>query len=178
MMAQEITSRDIEITSRPSDMFLSSDVVETTGSEPKRSFWKNLMEMRILFDFPVSKIIQSENVSTEYQPPQFETKTALIDEFANKSKHGQLSLKISEIVDRLIDTDELFKGMDKDKLLETVLQMLNDVPVDRDDVSEDELIERIKRILALEAMSGILKELNPEQIETFDEAVKRRLLFK
>ncbi len=137
------------------------------------------MEMRILFDFPVSKIIQSENVSTEYQPPQFETETALIDEFANnKSKHDQLSLKISEFVDRLIDTDELFKGIDKDKLLETVFQMLNDVPVDWNDVSEDELIERIKRILALEAISGILKELNPEQIKTFDEAVKRRHLFK
>ncbi len=135
--------------------------------------------MRILFDFPVSKIIQSENVSTEYQPPQFETETALIDEFANnKSKHDQLSLKISEFVDRLIDTDELFKGIDKDKLLETVFQMLNDVPVDWNDVSEDELIERIKRILALEAISGILKELNPEQIKTFDEAVKRRHLFK
>ncbi len=68
--------------------------------------------------------------------------------------------------------------MDKNKLLETVLQMLNDVPIDRDDVSENELIGRIKRILALEAMSGILKELKPEQIETFDEAVKRRPLFK
>ncbi len=38
MMAQQITSRDIEITTCPSDMFLSSDVVETTGSQPKKKF--------------------------------------------------------------------------------------------------------------------------------------------
>jgi len=37
----------------------------------------------------------------------------------------------------------------------------------------EEVYERIKKLDALESVSGILKELNPEQIETFDEAIKR-----
>jgi len=45
------------------------------------------------------------------------------------------------------------------------------------DVSDEELVKRIKGILALEAMSRLLKELNREQIEIFNEAVKRRPLF-
>jgi hypothetical protein len=40
------------------------------------------------------------------------------------------------------------------------------------------LEKTIKKLNALEAASGILKELTPEQSRIFDEAIKRSPLFK
>ena len=56
--------------------------------------------------------------------------------------------------------------------------MLSGISVEWDEISDEELFERIKRILLLEAMSGILKDLDSQQIAIFDEAIKRRPLFK
>ena len=82
------------------------------------------------------------------------------------------------MIDKITDEEELFKGIDKYKLLETISKMLSDISIEWNKISDGEFFERTKRILVLEAMSGILKELKPEQIEIFDEAIKRRPLFK
>jgi len=74
--------------------------------------------------------------------------------------------------------EELFKGIDRHKLLKTISKMLSSISVELDEISDEELFERIKRILLLEAMSGILKDLDSEQIAIFDETIKRRPLFK
>ena len=67
MMFQEITSRDVEITSHLSDVFVSSRVVETRIGEPERSFWEKPIKARFLFAFPLSEIMKTENVSSRYQ---------------------------------------------------------------------------------------------------------------
>lgn len=41
-------------------------------------------------------------------------------------------------------------------------------------ISEHELTRRIKKIMTLEAVSGTLNDLTPEQIEIFDAAVEGR----
>ncbi|MEH2312579.1 MAG: hypothetical protein V7K35_14505 [Nostoc sp.] len=41
-------------------------------------------------------------------------------------------------------------------------------------ITEHELTRRIDKILVLEAVSGTLNDLTPEQIKMYDEAVKRK----
>ncbi len=86
--------------------------------------------------------------------------------------------KISKIIDKIIKEEDVFKEIDKYNLLKNISKIIYDISIEWDKISDKELSERIKRILALEAMSGILKELQPEQIKIFNESVKRRALFK
>jgi hypothetical protein len=44
---------------------------------------------------------------------------------------------------------------------------------DVNSISEQELTKRIKRILSLHLVSGMLNDLTPEQMRIFDESVKR-----
>lgn len=41
-------------------------------------------------------------------------------------------------------------------------------------IKDDDLTNRINKILVLEAVSGTLNDLTPEQIKMYDEAVKRK----
>lgn len=82
--------------------------------------------------------------------------------------------KISEIFDELIYENEFFKEIDKEKFLDALSETLDKIPLEKIKISKD----NIRRILALEAASGILNELTSEQREGFSEAVKRRPLFK
>ncbi len=41
-------------------------------------------------------------------------------------------------------------------------------------ITEHELTRRIDKILVLEAVSGTLNDLTPEQIKMYDDAVKRK----
>ncbi len=177
-MFQEITSKDVEITSPLSDLFVSSRAVRTRIDEPERSFWEETIKKRFLSAFPLSEIMQTESVSSRDQPPEFDNETVLTEEFYKKSEQRQLLLKISEMIDKITEKEDIFKGIDKHKLLETISKMLSDISVEWNKISYEEFFERTKRLLVLEAMSGILKELKPEQIEIFDEAIKRRPLFK
>jgi hypothetical protein len=52
----------------------------------------------------------------------------------------------------------------------------NPLPISISELQE--LEKTIKKLNALEAASGILKELTPEQSRIFDEAIKRSPLFK
>ena len=44
---------------------------------------------------------------------------------------------------------------------------------DVNSISEEKLTKRIKRILSLHLVSGMLNDLSPEQMRIFDESVKR-----
>jgi len=181
-MLQEITSRDVEITFPLSpDVFVSSWSGEIRVDRPEEwflSFWKKPSETPFLFGFIFQEIMQIERLTSREQAPEFKTETALTEELYKIARQMQCLIKISEMIDKITHEEELFKGIDKHKLLKSISKMLSDISVEWSEIPDKELFERTKRILALEAMSGILKELNPEQIEIFDEAVKRRSLFK
>ena len=100
MMIQEMTSKEVEITSSLSDMLVSSGVVETRICEPERNFLGKQIKTHFLFTHPIMEMMQTENVSSRYQPPKFETETVLIDEFSKKSEQKQLLLELSEIIDK------------------------------------------------------------------------------
>ncbi len=83
--------------------------------------------------------------------------------------------KISKIIDELKIEYDIFEDVNKDKVLNEISKISS---LNFNNISDEELAKRIKGILALEAMSGLLKELNREQIEIFNDAIKRRPLFK
>jgi len=78
--------------------------------------------------------------------------------------------KISRIIDQLQSEEEVLKDIDKDK----ILKIINESSLNLDNISENELVKRIKGILAIEAMSGLLKNLSESELKEFDENVKRR----
>jgi hypothetical protein len=84
--------------------------------------------------------------------------------------------RISKVIDKVISEDEAFKEIDRTKILKELSEMIGEINLHQ--VSDDELYIRIKKILVLELVFGTLGNLTDKQIETFDEAVKRRSVFK
>jgi hypothetical protein len=83
--------------------------------------------------------------------------------------------KLTEIVKTLIDNNPLYQeNLDKEKMLEVINRTFDPVAVpDVNSISEEELMKRIKSILSLHLVSGMLNDLTPEEMRIFDESVKR-----
>jgi hypothetical protein len=84
--------------------------------------------------------------------------------------------KLTEIVKTLIDNNPLYQeNLDIQEMLKVINRTFDPVDVpDVNSISEQELTKRIKRILSLHLVSGMLNDLTPEQMRIFDESVKRR----
>ncbi|MFN7853578.1 hypothetical protein [Anabaena sp. AL09] len=82
--------------------------------------------------------------------------------------------KLTEIVKTLIDNNPLYQeNLDKEKMLEVINRTFDPVAVpDVNSISEEELMKRIKSILSLHLVSGMLNDVTPEQMLIFDESVK------
>jgi len=182
-MLYEMTSQDVKTEFPPfQDVFVSSSKEEIIASQILErwllSFRGKPFE-KPFFTIPnLSPILQIDSSSSIYRFLQFKSETALTGEFYRKEEQSELLEKVSRICDKLILEESSFRGVDKTKLLRTISEILNEIPSEQFNIREEELFERIKGVLALEAVSGILNELTPEQIKDFDEAVKRRPLFK
>lgn len=85
--------------------------------------------------------------------------------------------RISKIVDKLIEEDEVLRSVDKTQIMESLSDLMEDPPSDLMSITNDELTQRIERVLLIEAMSGILSDLSPAQMRAFEAAVKRRKFF-
>ena len=151
----------------------SSQLKEFGIGEPEELHLRFSKEL--LFAFSLLEIMKIETLTSRYQPYEFKIETVFAEEFY---KRAQYLPKISMMIDKIIQEEELSKGINKHKLLKAISEMLSDTSIELSEISDEELFERIKRILLLEAASGILKDLSPEQIEIFDEAIKRRFFFK
>ena len=82
--------------------------------------------------------------------------------------------KLPEIVKTLIDNNPLYQeNLDKKEMLEVINRTFDPVAVpDVNSISEEELMKRIKSILSLHLVSGMLNDVTPEQMLIFDESVK------
>lgn len=89
--------------------------------------------------------------------------------------HQPNSQKLTEIVKTLIDNNHLYQeNLDKQEMVEMINRTFDPTAVpDLEIISEEELTKRIKRILSLHLVSGMLNDLTPEQMQLFDESVKR-----
>lgn len=84
--------------------------------------------------------------------------------------------RISKIVDNLIKGNSLYQErLDKQERIQHLIGLLDKFSPDFiNAISDNELANRVDSILVIEAVSGTLNDLTPEQIEMFDAAVKRR----
>ncbi|MEA5529904.1 hypothetical protein VB638_09925 [Dolichospermum sp. UHCC 0684] len=83
--------------------------------------------------------------------------------------------KLPEIVKTLIDNNPLYQeNLDREKMIEVINRNFDPIAVpDVNNISQGELTKRIKSILSLHLVSGMLNDLSPEQMQIFDESVKR-----
>ncbi|NMC34968.1 MAG: hypothetical protein GYA36_21315 [Veillonellaceae bacterium] len=80
---------------------------------------------------------------------------------------------IERIVGRIKNEDTVFNGINAEKLIRSLEKSLNNIPIQQVPFNEFELETRIKKIMVLELMSGLLDELTPEQLEAFEESMSR-----
>ncbi|TAF10162.1 MAG: hypothetical protein EAZ77_03540 [Nostocales cyanobacterium] len=83
--------------------------------------------------------------------------------------------RLPEIVKTLIDNNPLYQeNLDIQAMIANINRTFDPVAVpDVNSISQEELTKRIKRILSLHLVSGMLNDLTPEQMRIFDESVKR-----
>ncbi|WP_373525849.1 hypothetical protein [Nostoc sp.] len=92
------------------------------------------------------------------------------------SYHQELTNRISPIVDNLFKRNSLYLvKLKKWEMIEMLVDLFGKFsPEEMRAIKDDDLTRRIDSILVLEAVSGTLNDLTPEQIKMYDEAVKRK----
>lgn len=83
--------------------------------------------------------------------------------------------RITRIVDQLRQDHPVFQDVDRTKQIREHTDGMLKIwqPQQVLDIPEDELVSIVRDIMAFEGMAGLLRGLTPEQIQQFDEAVKR-----
>jgi adenylosuccinate synthase len=103
---------------------------------------------------------------------------SVVKDFLRREKIRKILKDISNIIEEIISKEDGFKEIDKRRLLNSILEILDGFTVEQLKIPRSELVRRIRKVIAVESVFGILNELSPEQIKDFDEIVKRRPLFK
>jgi hypothetical protein len=82
--------------------------------------------------------------------------------------------RISPIFERLFKSNSLYiVKLKKGEMLEILVELFGQfTPEEMRAIPDNELTRRITKLLTLEAVSGTLNDLTPEQINIFDEAVE------
>ncbi len=83
---------------------------------------------------------------------------------------------ISPIVEKLFKGSSLYTvKLNKQEMIDMLVELFGKfTPEEMRAIKENDLIKRINSILVLNAVSGTLNDLTPEQIKMFDEAVEGR----
>jgi hypothetical protein len=92
------------------------------------------------------------------------------------SYHQELTNRISPIVEKLFKSNSLYLvKLKKWEMMEMLVDLFGRFsPEEMRAIKDDDLTCRVDSILVLEAVSGTLNDLTPEQIKMYDEAVKRK----
>jgi hypothetical protein len=176
MILKEITSNDIKITSF-FDEFTTSQIIERSIFEPEKSSKKKTYKISSI-TFPVERNIKIENLSSIYQPPKFETKTVLTEDIYQKEQR-EIFIKIKNMIKRIMEEEKnLFEEINIDNFLSYISKMINESTVEWEKISDNDLYKRLKGIMAIEAMSKLLKDLTPEEKKAFESTLKRRPIFE
>jgi hypothetical protein len=85
----------------------------------------------------------------------------------------ELTNRISPIVDSLFKGSSFYMvRLKKQEMIEQLVSLFGKFsPEEFRAISDYELTRRIKKLLTLEAVSGTLNDLTPEQMKIFDESV-------
>jgi hypothetical protein len=83
-------------------------------------------------------------------------------------------IRLFEMIDRLIKENDIFQTVDGIKLKSFLSKIINRVPVGKIAyISENELKERTKRLLAIEVFYEFMDDFSPSEKEIFKESMKR-----
>ena len=93
-----------------------------------------------------------------------------------KSQNPELENRISLIVGKLIKANSLYQvKLKKHEMVEMLIALFGQFsPEEFKAIKDNDLTKRIDSILVVEAVSGTLNDLTPEEIAIFDEAVEGR----
>ena len=104
-----------------------------------------------------------------------------LEELKNSEPHeikDTVMLRMSKIVDELIEDNEIFRNINKSALKESLSALVEKAPEKLISITDDELTRRIETVLVIEAAAGMLQDFTPEEMNVFEESVKRRKFFK
>ncbi|MEH1998688.1 hypothetical protein [Nostoc sp.] len=92
------------------------------------------------------------------------------------SYNYELINRISAIVENLFKDNSLYLvKLKKQEMIEMLVELFGQLsPEEMRAIKDNDLTRRMDKILVLEAISGTLNDLTPEQIKMYDEAVKRK----
>ena len=92
------------------------------------------------------------------------------------SYHQELINRISPIVENLFQGNSLYQvKLNQREMTQMLVELFGKFsPEEMSEIKDDDLTDRIDSILVLEAVSGTLNDLTPEQIKMYDEAVKKK----
>lgn len=90
------------------------------------------------------------------------------------SYHQELRERIAPIVERLFQGNSLYQvKLKKVEMIEMLVDLFSQFSAkELQVINENEMTRRIKKLLTLEAVSGTLNDLPPEQIAIFDRAIE------
>jgi len=100
-----------------------------------------------------------------------------MQEVVQESSHNhELINRISPIVENLFKGNSLYEvKLNQLEMSQMLVELFGQFSREEmREIKDDDLIDRIDSILILEAVSGTLNDLTPEQIKMYDEAVKRK----
>ena len=85
--------------------------------------------------------------------------------------------RISEMIDQVMENDSLYQEeLDRDELIETFSKILDRVsPQILLPLNDEQLKERVDRVMSTELLWRILDDFTPEEKEMFNAAVEGRL---
>ena len=91
-----------------------------------------------------------------------------------KKDNPELMNRISPIVEKLIKGSSLYQvKLKKDEMVKKMVDLFGEFsPEEFRAISDNDLEKRINSILVVEAVSGTLNDLTPEQIAIYDEIVE------
>ena len=88
-----------------------------------------------------------------------------------------LTARISRIVEELMEKESWFREkLDLEEMVNYISGLIEEhlSPEELPEIEDEDLSGRIRKVLTLEAASGMLDDFTPEQMEIFDAAVEGR----
>ena len=88
-----------------------------------------------------------------------------------------LTARISRIVENLMENESWFREkLNLEEMVNYVSGLIEEYlsPEELQEIDDEDISGRIRKVLTLEAVSGMLDDFTPEQMEIFDAAVEGR----
>ncbi len=116
-------------------------------------------------------IFESNSVNIDYMSPDLDEKNSILTNFANKAN-------LLNILENLLQ-EELFKDINKEKCKENVINLIEtETNGNYNFLDFSTIKERLRKVLAVELLSGLTADFSKEERKKFNKAIKRRPLFK